>query len=263
MRDDFLICLQGAGFQSVEYSTGILQALEEYDYVPGKAMTSSGASLTMALYYSQGLDWILKLMAEHEPTDFFSIDKCKLAGMLVNQCNYFIDTDPIRQLLEENMTAEATLRQLVGVTRLKDFKHFMVPATPATVLASTAIECCMKPVEINGEVFSDSGLINNVPLPTVQECANYKHIFIGVEPQPKFNNDPQDHFSKYLLSLIEAIYAKEVIQIKEAGYCELPNVTFIEPPSALGSGLLNWSPDFQFQQAVYEQTKELIKDLSI
>lgn len=262
-RDDILICLQGAGFQSVEYTAGILKALEDKGIKPGKAMTSSGSSLAMALYYSKGLDFIYEVMSKSTPSDFIDIKMIKLAQEVVNLNNHFIDTDPLRKLLEENMTAEATKRLLTGITRLRDFKNFMVPATPATVLAATAIEAVMTPVEINGELYGDSGLLNNTPTPSYFEARQYKHIFLGVGPEPKFDNDPRDNIVKFLINLVLAIAYREVHQVKESGFCELPNVTFIQPPEELGSGLLNWSPDFQFREAVRQQMEELLNGLDL
>lgn len=262
-RDDILICLQGAGFQSVEYTAGILKALEAKGIKPGRAMTSSGSSLTMALYYSKGLDFIYELMSKSTPSDFIDIKMIKLAQEIVNINNHFIDTDPLKKLLEENMTGEATKRLLTGITRLRDFKNFMVPATPATVLAATAIEAVMTPVEIDGELYGDSGLLNNTPTPSFFEANKYKHIILGISPEPKFNNDPRDSTPRFVMNLIMAIAYREVHQVKESGFTDLPNVTLIQPPDSLGSGLLNWSPDFQFREAVCKQTEELLNGIDI
>ena len=262
-HDDILACCQGAGFQSVEYMTGILKAMEEFDMVPGRAMTSSGSSLTMSLYYSKGLEWIENVIRTHQPTDYIDFKPWKLAKEVVSMANYFIDNVKIQTLLEENMTAEATKRQSVGVTRLRDFKNFMVPATPGTVLASTAIEGVFKPVLLNKELFGDSGLMNNIPTPPIQQVKNWKHIFIIVSPEPKFNNDPKDSFTKYLSNLFTAITYREVHQMKESGILDMENVTLIQPEEELGSGLLNWSPNYQFMDACYEQTKEILKNVEI
>lgn len=260
-RDDILLCLQGAGFQSVEYTAGILRALEDHGIKPGKAMTSSGSSLAMALYYSKGLDFIYEMMNKSTPSDFIDIKIVKLAQEVVNLNNHFIDTEPLRKLLEENMNAEATKRLLTGITRLRDFKNFMVPATPATVLAATAIEAVMTPVEINGELYGDSGLLNNTPTPSFFEAKNYTHIIMGIGPEPKFDNDPRDSTARFLINLVQAIAYREVHQLKESGFIDLDNVSLIQPPDALGSGLLNWSPDFQFREAVRKQTEDLLNGL--
>lgn len=262
-RDDILLCLQGAGFQSVEYTAGILRAFEDRGIKPGKAMASSGSSLSMALYYSKGLDFIYDMMNKSEPKDFIDIKVVKLAQQVVNLNNHFIDTEPLRKLLEENMTVEATKRLTTGITRLRDFKNFMVPATPATVLAATAIEAVMTPVEIEGELYGDSGLLNNTPTPSFYDTKKYKHVFVCIAPEPKFDNDPRDNTAKFLINLVLAIAYREIHQIIESGYTKLPNVTLIQPPEELGSGLLNWSPDFQFREAVRKQTEELLNEIDL
>lgn len=262
-NDDIIVCCQGSGFQSVEYMTGILKGLEEYGLAPGRAMTSSGSSITMALYYSKGLEWVENMIKTHQPTDFIDFKPFAMVQEVLNMTNYFIDNKTLKEFLEENMTAEASLRQLTGVTRLRDFKNIMLPATPATVLAASAIEAVMKPVMIDGELFGDSGLLNNTPTVSFEEAKKYKHVFVCVAPEPKFNNDPNDKLFTYVVNLVQAIAHREVHQVRESGLLDLPNVTLIQPWSGLSSGLLNWSDNYEFMELCYHHTKEILAHVEI
>lgn len=66
------------------------------------------------------------------------------------------------------MTASAMDRVQVSVTRLDDYTSHMKAATPTWVLAATSIPFLFMPVKVGQELYGDGGVLNNIPLPSVQ-----------------------------------------------------------------------------------------------
>lgn len=85
-----------------------------------------------------------------------------------SKSNYIIDNTGLAGFLLQNMTAGAMDRVQVSVTRLDDYTSHMKAATPTWVLAATSIPFLFMPVKVGQELYGDGGVLNNIPLPSVQ-----------------------------------------------------------------------------------------------
>lgn len=256
-HDKILLCGNGAGFMAVECLAGIYRAFEEADLIPGQVCSSSGATLFASLYYSkQNIDWIDDLMDRSKPSDFVQFSTIGAAKTLINKAQHVFNNDAVYNLLKEHMTGNASMRVTTSVTRNSDWSSHMRHVTPGWTLAATSIPFVFKPVKIGDELWSDGGVLNNLPVPSLKEAKNYERIFVFVAPPTKFIQ--KDILVCNLLDLLQAVMERELEQLKEIGFFDLPNVTVIRPFSDLGGSLLSWSPGFALRQRTYELTKEIL-----
>lgn len=266
-RDDILFIGQGSGLISVECLTGMFRALEEANMIPGQIRASSGSALFTSLYYSAKQEeigskskWFDDLMTNNKVTDFIHLRPYQAIKTLIGRSNYIFNNDNVYDLLLKNMTADATKRIEVSVTRTSDYETRMVRATPAFTLAATSIPYVFMPVHIGDAYYQDGGVFNNIPMIPISECPNWKHIFVFLAPKVDYS---QVGFISSILNTLSAVMDREVEQIEEAGYFKIPNITFIQPPSSLSAWLLGWSNKFELRDAVYNQTKEILKNVNL
>lgn len=85
-----------------------------------------------------------------------------------SKSNYIIDNTGLARFLLQNMTVSAMDRVQVSVTRLDDYTSHMKAATPTWVLAATSIPFLFMPVKVGEHLYGDGGVLNNIPLPSVQ-----------------------------------------------------------------------------------------------
>ena len=260
MDDDVLLVGQGGGMLSVECLTGIMRAFEERGVIPGKAYTSSGSTLFSSLYYS-GHDsfWFHNLMETRDVSDFFSPCIGGSLSTVVSCGRHMFNNDGVKKLLEEEMTGAASLRVTTSLTRLIDWEMVSMPATPSSALAATSIPYIFKPVEIQGTLYVDGGVINNIPVPSKEEIDDhFKHVFVFLCPDTVYNDTTEDSLITGLLELLDAVKNREIKKLISMNYFDDPRITLIQPKESCGGGLLNWSPDFALREHCYELAKGLI-----
>lgn len=260
--DDILYCGQGCGFAAVECNTGIFRAFEEWGKIPGKVISSSGSTLFASLYYSvETTKWFEALMDTTTPSTFINFNLGAAFETLLSQRQQLIDNDPVFEILKKNMTGNASMRVQTSVTRNTDWSTHMKYVTPGWATAATSIPFVFKPVKIGEHMWSDGGVLNNLPVPSIEETKKYKHIFVFASPPTQFLNG--SFIGIQLINLLQAVMEREIAQLKEIGFFNLPNVTLIQPSDMLGGSLLGWSPEFKLREASYELTKELLKNVKI
>jgi len=264
MNDDILFCGQGAGFIAVECLTGIYKAFEEFNVVPGQCLTSSGSTLFTSLYYSvKTTDWMYNLMSNTSVSDFIQLKPIQTFRTICSLNNYMFENEKVYDILKTNMTGEASKRVTTSITRNRDFKSMLKKVTPAVTLAATSIPLIFKPVKIGNEYYSDGGLLNNIPVPSLEEAKNWKHIFLFLAPPTIINNSEDDLILTTLINLLNAIMDREYIQLKESGFLQLSNVTVFQPKSALSGSLLSWSDNYELRETSYNLAKEILQNVQI
>ena len=260
---DILFVGEGNGFGAVEANAGIFKAFEEFGIVPGKARTSSGSSLFASLYYS-GLDtsWFRELMETKPVSEFIQFRPYTTMKTLIGRSNLMFENENVRELAFTNINAIGARKVTTSVTQIDEdgYHSLMRPGMPGYVLGATSIPFVFKPTIINGKTFVDGGVMNNIPAPSIKEAKYWKHIFVFLAPKSEFK---QDGFVNAILGLINAVFSREVSELTQSGFFELPNVTLIQPPSSMSGGLLSWSNNFEFREACYNQTKEILKNVKI
>lgn len=260
-QEDVLFVGQGAGFQSVECDTGIFKAFCERNFIPGYAMASSGSALFSSMFYSMGIEWIEQLVRSNSPFNFIKICPYQAAKTIVGSSNYIVDNDKIKNLLEANMTGEATKRVKISVTRLNDWSIYIKRATPAYTLAATSIPFVFKPVEIGGDLWVDGGVLNNIPIPSNGEIKKWKHIFVFIAPAYVPYKSGDGIWG--MLNLLNAALDREFHQLRENGFFDLPNVHLIHPEDGFGGNLFAWSDQYKLMDLCYQKTMKFLDDLNL
>lgn len=260
--DRILMCGTGAGFVSVECMTGIYRAFEEWGIIPGRVHSSSGSTLFSSLYYSvESTKWFDALMDSTIPSDFIDFNITATIKVALSRGTYMLDNTPVHELLRKNMTGNATKRVTTSVTRNSDWTSHMRQVTPGWATAATSIPFIFKPVKIGDHFWSDGGVLNNLPVPSMEETKQYEHIFVFVPPKTEYNES--EFIINQLLNLLYAVMERENEQLKEMGFFDLPNVSVIQPDDSFGGSLLGWSPDFKLKENSYLKAKEVLKNVEI
>ena len=147
-------------------------------------------------------------------------------------------------------------RVQVSVTKLNDYSSELVPATPTWVLAATSIPYLFKPVQLeDGSLYGDGGILDNIPVPSLQEIKSYRKVYIVLTPPTKAG-DTSGILG--LITLLSGVMDREVTQIADAGYLEMDNVTLIQPTEGHEGNLLKWSDNFGLMSEAYDITSKLI-----
>lgn len=259
--DKILYIGQGAGFASVEAGCGIFKAFIDFGVVPGRAQASSGSALFTSLFYSMGIERIEKIVSTHQPSDFVNLCPLAAASTVAGQCNYVLDNSKIIELLDTELTGEATKRVKVSVTRLDDWTCHLKRALPSWVLAATSIPFVFKPVKIAGSLWGDGGVFNNIPTIPLDELDRWKHVFVFVAPSYVPFDDNLG--IRGLLNLLNAALDREFSQLKESGYFDHPNVTLIHPESSWGGSLFSWSENFGLMKECYDLTINALNSMEL
>lgn len=257
-KERWLFVGQGAGFQAVECDTGIFEALEELNLIPEKALASSGSALFCSLYYS-GWDAakFRELENQTSPFDWVTLKPIQTVKTVLGKSNYCMDHAKIQDLLFKEMTFEAPRHVQVSVTRMDDYSSHLRPATPDWSLAAGSIPFVLPTLAKDGSIWGDGGVLNNVPLPSLEECAQYDRIILFLAPASEV--DTESLGLKGIASLMVAVMSREEVQLEEAGYLSLPNLTLIRPALGFGGNLFKWSEDFQLREECKRLTLEALK----
>lgn len=254
-----LAVINGGGCRQIECAAGILTAMDEAGIQINEYRGSSAGAAVAALHASglSGSD-LQELIRQTPVEKLFQLCRwCQVKRMFGFTVDHLFDASGMYDILKENMIERASEIVRVAVTRLRDYKSFMINATPATVMASAAIPEVFKPVMIGSEFFVDGGVKNMIPTPKITEISNYDHIYLLL-----CNDDLDEKIPKNLVGRALRAFSntmdRETTQIYEEGWGELSNVTIIQPPP-YKSSLLNWSENHGLIGHAYNYAKLILQ----
>lgn len=164
------LVLSGGGVKGMAH-IGVIKALHEFDIYPHFISGVSAGALVGALFANN-----------YDPADMLAFFKetplFKYNFVTINKPGLF-DTEKYLVALEKYFPEnrfEALHRPLyVTATNLQQGKpvYFQTGELLHPLLASAALPPVFSPVEINGELYSDGGVMNNFPLEPLQGQADY------------------------------------------------------------------------------------------
>lgn len=248
------LALSGGGARGIAH-LGVLKALLEKDIKPKIISGVSAGALVGTLYASglepdQILEWLLKknLYRYVRPAwsrfGFLNIQK------LIAIYKAFLPIHNFEELKIEVIISAADIRE--GKTI-----YFTEGDIIKAVLASTCIPILFAPIEMDGKLMVDGGIINNLPVePLIGRC----DLIIGVHTNP---SNPKYQI-RSLKSMIERTFHLAISNnVKERiKYCDV----FIEPPEMINYGLFEVSKSKEIFNAGYlhaklilESSKELLE----
>lgn len=223
------LVLSGGGVKGIAH-IGLLKALKEYS-IEAQIVSGTSVGALVGALYSNGSS-IEQMLAFFRETplvkyNFFTFVK---AGLM--------DTEKYHELFKkhfEHHSFETLPKKLyVTATNLQDGEQILFSSGELvrTLLASAALPPVFSPVEINGQLYADGGIMNNFPVePLVEEC----DFIIGsnvsaIKYVPKTAINSSLKLTNRVTSLM--IYASNKDKLK---YCDL----IFEPPQLETFGILD------------------------
>lgn len=174
------LCLSGGGARGIAH-IGVLKALEEHNIFPQFVSGASAGSIVGSLYAAgKSIDEIMGIVHGANIFKIFTFSALGLTGGLAKMTY-------LREILSQELQAhdfEALPSKLfVCVSNINKGKWVIIKSGNIinAVAASSSIPLIFEPVEVNGELYVDGGLLNNFPIePLLVEC----DMIIGVNVMP-------------------------------------------------------------------------------
>jgi len=244
----FGIVLSGGGARGFAH-IGVLKALNEHGIFPEIISAVSAGSIVGSLYadgYSP--DEIYSIMGELDIYKFLKFYRPKF-GML--------KAEGLRKRLAENLSVsnleELKIPLIISATNFTkaESEYFNTGSIIDAVMASSAIPILLKPFMMNGQMYVDGGLMNNLPVEPLQDlCDN----IIGVNVNPVHEITRLKSFRNFADRVLHlAIRANVNINIPK---CDM----YIEPEGLMNFNLLKVSSSKQiFEQGYFFTIKILEK----
>jgi len=213
------IVLSGGGVRAIAH-IGLLQALKENDVHPEIVSGTSGGAMVGALY-AAGYDTEKMLQFFYDTPLFkFSLYTLNKPGIM--------DTDKYSIFFEayfkENSFEALKIPLYVAATNLLNGKleFFHRGQLIRPLLASAALPPIFSPIEIDENLYSDGGILNNFPIePLHFTCKNVIGSFVNPLTNIK------KHEVKSTMALIQRVYhigldAKDLIKFNQCNYVFSP-----------------------------------------
>lgn len=183
------LVLSGGGIRGMAH-IGVLKVLEENGLHPDAIAGTSAGALVGALY-AAGL-------SADEMLDFFeSTEIFKFSNYAWKKPGW-LDTDKFEEVFREKLPEEDTFEALskklfVVATDLVQACGRTFDSGPLvkSVLASAAFPVVFSPVEIDGTLYSDGGIVNNFPVEPLHDCCG-KILGVHVNFLSKISPDDID-----------------------------------------------------------------------
>ena len=211
------ISLSGGGARGIAH-LGVLKALSEEGIKPGVIAGTSagaivGAFLAAGIAHDDALDLIIK-------TKLLSIFKPAFSwrGLL--------SVDKLGKILDQHLPATFEHLELPLVVAATDIKagktrYFITGDLSQAIMASSCIPVVFSPVEIDGVLYVDGGLLNNLPTEPIREQSSK---LIGISCNP-YEYNANLHNVKSLMER-SALLAINGNTLKSRELCDI----IIEPP---------------------------------
>ena len=193
------LVLSGGGWKGA-YQAGVFKALEQYgigDYITMISGASVG-SLNMVLYDSANAVLAEKIWSEISPEQFLKIDANLLdlrEGIvsregLINILDRHIDLDKIRdsqRRLYVSVTEYDQYGQGEGIVRYFSLNYHSDNEIKDILLASSALPIIYPPVEIEGKMYRDGGIKDNLPIMPLYIEGIRNFIVVAMSPNTTIN----------------------------------------------------------------------------
>lgn len=245
---EYGLVLSGGGTRGVAH-LGVIKALEESGIKPDIISGVSAGSIVGALYADgNNPEEILEVFASHKVFSFleFTIPKIGFIKM-----TGFEKT--LKKLLKARNFEDLQIPLKVFTVNMNTGKYTCFDKGPLAVAikASSSIPIIFPPVEIDGELYTDGGLINNFPLEALEgKC---KRI-IGVSVNPLSIKWKLDTLKTIAERTFQLNIRNHTLDRKDR--CDL----FIEPEGLDDYSLVDLSGAEEMFNMGYKTAKKLIKE---
>ncbi len=240
------IALSGGGARGFAH-LGVLKALEEKGIKPDIISGVSAGSIAGAFICSgKSPEETLAIIKKYR---FFELSRLRFPRLGL----FTLDNvkTSLSKEIEYKKIEDLPLPLIVGATDILDgqIKYFSSGNISEVVLASSSIPVLFNPIEIDGKLYSDGGVLDNQPLKPLSDLCS-KTIMVNISPvnpvkeiknltqmttrllQLGINGQGEDYMSKCSLYIepkdidkYEILDTKHADEIFEIGYNHVKNLT--------------------------------------
>jgi NTE family protein len=236
------LVLSGGGARGIAH-IGVLKALEEIGIIPD-VISGTSAGAMMGAFYAAGypINDIIKIIDENK---VFHVSD------LAWNSDGFLKTNSLEGIFNKYLGAytfeSLKIPLYVAITNITTCEpaYYSAGNLPKLVVASSAIPVIFEPVEYEGQLFLDGGVMDNFPIkPIRQQC----RFIIGVHVNP-IDKSTQSRSLKHIIdkSFHLALYSR--IRQNEK-HCDL----FIEPDQLAGYGMFDFEKSGELVDIGYKYT---------
>ncbi len=201
---------------------GVLKAIDEYnipiDYVAG---TSIGAFI--GSLYAFGMDWeeMASIAVELKWLDITGLSLSKFGVMSNKRLGDLLDKYIGEVTFEESNLPLAVVATDIATGEKVVLKQGKVAHA---VMASTSIPGIFNPVEINGRLLVDGGIVENVPISPLKEFGADR--IIGVDLNAKYANERPGNIVEVLMNSFHfTLMTAAKLQTEEADVLLTPDLS--------------------------------------
>lgn len=223
----------GGGFRGVAH-IGVIKAMEEVG-IKFDAVSGVSAGALVASMYAAGKPWE-KIYEMFSGINIFNVTKYAYRKPGILDTEKFIDY--LNEYLPESAFDDLKIPLYIGATDMLngEFKIFNGGQLTRRILASCAFPFVFTPIEIDGSIYSDGGIINNFPVePIAKTCKRVLGVYVNpVRPigRKELNSSVKVLERAFYLSTSQIPYSKfkkcdfviEPLQLSEYNIFDRRNV---------------------------------------
>lgn len=264
LSDKTLVLIAGGGCTQIENAIGCIKAIEQVDgSTIDECWGTSAGAIVAGMTMTKGIRGFEDIIRNTPITKWFTLCPWQLIKSLFGKSNYIADNTGLKEALLKYCSDMDSSKVKVSISEMVDGKFVkseLVPGKPWTVLASMSFQHVFPPVKIDGKIYGDGGINDNIPLPRFVDIPKYKRIYLILAPvsplMPSFKKWP---LADRILNLIDNTMNRELAQIEQLHLDDLQHVTVLKPEKWVDSAsFLNWSKNFEQIDASFEYAVETL-----
>jgi|TARA_R110002124_G_scaffold53088_6_gene152345 NTE family protein len=240
------LALSGGGVRGIAH-LGVLQALNEEGIYPDCLSGSSAGAIVAAMYaHGYAPREILDIIVQ---TKYFKFFKPSISFKALLRMDLLADL--FAKYLPEDDFSALKIPIFVTATNFQKSRTEFFSNGPLIkrLMASACIPGMFEPILLNGELYIDGGVLNNLPVePLVDDC----DTIIGVN----CNNLPDLKGDTHIKGLIER---SVIMALNYNVYSRKPKCDyFIDPPGLAKFGVLEVKKAMEIYDTGYQYCKEFL-----
>ena len=248
MKKEINLALGGGAVLGASH-VGVIRALLEKEYqIKNIAGTSIGAFVGALMAFDKTLEEIEKIASDLKWMDISSMTLSKF-GLLSNEKLGNL----IKEHIGDKKIEDASIPLSLVATNIESGEKVVLTkgSLAEGIMASTAIPGIFKPVEIDGQLLVDGGIVENVPVETVQDMSD--GFSVAVDLNSKHDYERPGNIIEVIINSLHFLMQKsDAMQGERADLLIKPNLSEF-----------NRSDMDQIDQLIkkgYEDTKALLEE---
>jgi NTE family protein len=245
------LVLSGGGARGFAH-IGALKAMNEHGIFPDVISAVSAGSIVGSMYADgHSPDEIFEQFSEW---DIYKILRFYRPGLGVLKAIGIRKT--LSKHLSKNNLEELNIPLIISATNFAKAttEYFTEGSIIDAVMASSAVPLVLKPYIINGNMYVDGGLMNNLPIQPIEHNCDY---IIGINVNPVKETSQFNSFRNYADRVLHlAIHANVSANIGKFNL-------YIEPEKLSDFGLFKLSSAKEIFEAGYRYTYELLERMEL